>query len=143
MQKQTSSVAVLGAISATTLLVLLLGCEHEESTAPAPFVTGVTNAQAPDDDSAVIDTLASAACDREQRCFESGASGRRFDSRDLCMARIRQMMANDLGTDQCAKGFEQTGLEHCASSISNEECTHPLDTLSRMDDCRPWSICVR
>jgi hypothetical protein len=59
------------------------------------------------------------------------------------MVRIRQMMANDLSTYDCAKGFAQTGLEHCASTISNEECTHPLDTLSRMDDCRPWSICIR
>ncbi len=133
----------LGALSATTVLVLLLGCEHEESTAPAPFVRGVTNAQAPAVDSAVVDQLASAACDREQRCFESGPSGQRFASRHDCMGHLRQMVANDLSTYDCAKGFERKGLEHCASTISNEECSHPLDTLSRKDDCRPQSICLR
>ncbi len=127
----------LGAISATTLLVLL-GCEHEQSPAK-----GVTNSQAPDVDTAVVDQLASAACDREQRCFESGPSGRRFASRDDCMAHLRQTMASDLSTYGCAKGFDQKGLEHCTSTISNEQCIHPLDTLSRKDDCRPWSICNR
>jgi hypothetical protein len=134
---------LLGALSATTVLVLLLGCEHEESTAPARFVPGVTNPQAPDVDSAVVDQLASAACDREQRCFESGPSGQRFASRDDCMGHLRQMMTNDLSTYDCAKGFEHKGLEHCASTISSEECTHPLDTLSRKDDCRPRSICIQ
>ncbi len=133
----------LVAISSTTLLALLLGCEHHESTAPAPNVPGGTNAQAPGVDSTVVDQLASAACDREERCFESGPSGRRFASRDDCMVHLRQMMANDLSTYECAKGFDRQGLEHCESTISNEQCIHPLDTLSRKDDCRQSSICLR
>ncbi len=130
-----NTLRTLGALSATTLLVLL-GCEHEHGT-----TTGVSNPQAPEVDHFVVDQLASAACDREQRCFESGPSSRRFASRDDCMAHLRQTMANDLSAYGCAKGFEPTGLEHCESTISNEQCLHPLDTLSRKDDCRPASIC--
>ncbi len=133
----------LCAVAASTALVLILGCEHEESTAPAPVTPGVTNMQGPDVESTVVDELAKAGCDREQRCFESGPPGRRFATRDECMGNLRQMMANDLSTYDCAKGFSRSGLDHCTSTIFNEQCIHPLDTLSRKDDCRPWSICVQ
>jgi len=133
----------LCAIAASTALVLVLGCEHEESTAPAPVTPGVTNMQGPDVESAVVDELAKAGCDREQRCFESGPPGRRFATRDECMGNLRQMMANDLSTYDCAKGFSREGLDHCTSTIFNEQCIHPLDTLSRKDACRPRSICIQ
>jgi hypothetical protein len=130
------------AVSASTLLVVLLGCEHQEGTAPVPYSPGVTNMQ-PDVDSAVVVQLATAACDREQRCFESGPQGRNFASRDDCMAHMRQKMANDLSAYDCANGVARAGLDHCASIISNEECNHPLVAPSQHEGCHASDFCIK
>ncbi len=103
--------------------------------------TGVTNAQN-GADSAVVDRLATARCDREQTCNNIGAAAK-YASRDVCMNQMRGSLANDLNGYNCPRGIDRAQLDSCMSSIKSEECSHPLDTLSRIDKCRTTALCMK
>jgi uncharacterized protein DUF6184 len=121
----------------TTALLAACGGANQ---GPAVYGTGVTNAQS--SDSAVVSKLATARCDREQGCNNVGA-GQKYASHDVCMDQMRGSLANDLNAYDCRGGIDEDQLARCMTAIRNEECSHPLDTISRMDKCRTGALCLK
>jgi len=121
---------------ATGLLVACGGATQE----PAVAGTGVTNPQKAD--STVVSRLSAARCDREQGCSNVGA-GKKYASRDVCMDQMRGSLANDLNAYECPHGIDEGQLDRCMTAIRSEECSHPLDTISRMDKCRTGALCMK
>jgi hypothetical protein len=118
----------------------LVACGGSNREPVAASGTGVTNAQ--NADSAIVGKLAAARCDREQSCNNVGA-GAKFVSRDVCMDDMRGSLANDLNTYNCPRGIDEGQLDRCMTAIRNEECGHPLDTITRMDKCRTGTLCLK
>ena len=118
---------------------LLIACG---GTKPEPVVsgTGVTSAQTVD--SAVVSKLSAARCDREQSCKNVGP-GQNYVSRDVCLDQMRGSLANDLNAYDCPRGIDESQLDRCMAAIRSEECSHPLDTISRMEKCRTGALCMK
>jgi hypothetical protein len=118
---------------------LLIACG---GTNPEPVVsgTGVTSAQTAD--SAVVSKLSAARCDREQSCKNVGPN-QKYVSRDVCLDQMRGSLANDLNAYECPRGIDESQLERCMAAIRSEECSHPLDTISRMEKCRTGALCLK
>jgi hypothetical protein len=128
---------IFGLSLATTGLLVACGGANQESAVPG---TGVTSAQKAD--SAVVGKLAAARCDREQGCNNIGAR-QKYLSREVCMEQMRGSLANDLNAYECPRGIDEGRLDRCLTAIRSEECSHPLDTLTRMDKCRTGSLCMK
>jgi hypothetical protein len=119
---------------------LLLACGHEGPPAKGTeSQTSVTGSQSYD--SAIVDRLATARCDREQECKNVGP-GEKFASRAVCMDQLRGKMANDLNPHDCPRGLDREAIDRCMAAIKGEECGHPFDTLKRYQNCRTGALCM-
>ena len=85
--------------------------------------------------------IASARCEREQRCDNIG-NDKKFATEDVCVDKIRSEWANDLNAYECPNGVVQKELDECLTAIRAEECSSPFDTLSRISECRAGQICA-
>jgi len=56
---------------------------------------------------------------------------------------MRGGLANDLNAYECPRGIDQSQLDQCMTAIRNEECSRPLDTISRMEKCRTGALCMK
>jgi hypothetical protein len=148
LQSTMKTFQTIGALS--MMMGLLFACEHtENSTTAAPGTNavradpvGATNTQAVGADAAIVEKLSTARCDREQSCNNIGG-GQKYVSREVCMQQMRGSLANDLNTYDCPHGIDRGQLEHCMLAIKNEECSNPLDTITRMQDCRTGALCMK
>ena len=90
---------------------------------------------------AAIDQLASARCERETRCNNVGA-GKRWASRDACVADLQRDTRDDLSAGECPAGVDRAELNECLAEIRNNNCNDPLDTLERVVACRSSDMCL-
>ena len=129
------------------MLGLLVACGGSNgpavtgSAAVPETPVGATNAQK-NVDASIVSQLAYARCERERTCNNVGP-GDKYVSHDVCMDQMRGSLANDLNAYDCPRGIDRDALERCSAAIRVEECSHPLDTLSRMEKCRTAAICMR
>ena len=127
------------------LTVPLFACEGPDratSVAASPAnPSGVANTQAGADD-AIVGELATARCQREAACNNIGG-GQKYASNDVCMNQMRGSLANDLNAYNCSGGIARVALDHCMAAIKAEECSHPVDTLTRIDKCRTGNLCIK
>ncbi len=128
-----------GASLLTTGLLVACGGSNTNQE-PAVSGTGVMSAQKVD--SSVVDKLSAARCDREQSCSNVGA-GQKYASRTVCMDQMRGGLANDLNAYECPRGIDEAQLGDCVTAIRAEECSHPFDTISRMEKCRTGALCMK
>jgi hypothetical protein len=135
-------------IAGISLLALLIACDRgggeNSGNGPSGAATGqsgVTNPQAAVD-TTTVGQLASARCDREVSCNNVGG-GQKYASRQVCMDKLRGQIANDLNSYTCPGGFDSAGLSQCMAAIKNDECSHPFDTLKRIDKCRTDALCAK
>ncbi|HEV8246317.1 MAG TPA: DUF6184 family natural product biosynthesis lipoprotein [Polyangiaceae bacterium] len=83
--------------------------------------------------------IATARCDREQRCNQIGA-GAKYSSRQHCMNVMGPKAADDVG--DCRLGVDQKDLRECLDVISNEDCNAPLGELDRVIQCQADNLCL-
>jgi hypothetical protein len=128
---------------------LLIACEHEDSSgARSPIggtdvtSSGATNVQANSADASIVDQLAMARCERERSCNNVG-DGHKYASTQVCMDQMRGDIGNDLNAYKCPRGIDRSRIDHCTAAIKNEECDHPLDTITRLEKCRTNSLCMK
>jgi len=140
-----------GALSLSLLAAgFLSACDHtdrRDAVAPGTNVVegtqvGATNGQASAADAEIVQELAAARCDRERSCNNVGG-GQKYASANVCMEQMRGSIANDLNTYNCPRGIDRAEVDHCVAAIKNEECSHPLDTITRMEKCRTARMCVK
>ncbi|MGA7123092.1 MAG: DUF6184 family natural product biosynthesis lipoprotein [Polyangiaceae bacterium] len=103
---------------------------------------GATSGQASTADAEIVQELAAARCDRERSCNNVGG-GQKYASPNVCMDQMRGSIANDLNTYNCPHGIDRNEVDHCVAAIKNEECSHPLDTITRMEKCRTDRMCLK
>jgi Family of unknown function (DUF6184) len=128
----------MGALAVTTTgLLVACGGSNQDANYPAP---GVANSQAAD--KAVVDHLASARCEREKTCNNVGPD-QKYASHSVCMDQMRGNLANDLNAYNCPRGIDMVALDGCMQAIRSEECSHPMDTLTRVDKCRTGALCLK
>jgi hypothetical protein len=132
--------SIYAALTATALVIACGTQESEPVTNTAADQTTVTSQNRAD--SSVVDRLAGARCDQEQRCNNVG-DGQKFTTREVCMEQMRGSIGNDLNAYNCPRGLDRAGLDRCTMAISSEECGHPFDTLMRRDKCRDAAICLK
>ncbi|MGA3122965.1 MAG: DUF6184 family natural product biosynthesis lipoprotein [Polyangiaceae bacterium] len=120
-----------------------LGCEHTDDRNGAASAPQPTTAQARSVDGATVDRLSSARCDREQDCNNIG-DGKKYASRQVCTDQFHGSIANDLNSYKCPGGLDPAAVQRCLAAIGNEECgVHPLESLTRIDDCRSGAMCLK
>jgi hypothetical protein len=129
-------------LATTTFLLACGGANQDASTSASPGTARAGVASAQRADTAIVNQLATARCDREQTCNNVGASAK-YASRDVCMDQMRGSLANDLNAYDCPRGIDSAQIDRCMAAIRNEECSHPLDTLSRIEHCRTGALCLK
>jgi hypothetical protein len=150
LQSNMNTMQTMGALSIA--MGLLFACEHTDSgnaasAAPGTNTSrgdqvGATSPQAAGADAAIVEQVSAARCDREQSCNNIGG-GQKYVSRNVCMDQMRGSIANDLNTYNCPRGIDRDEVEHCMLAIKNEECSHPLDTITRIQKCRTGALCMK
>jgi hypothetical protein len=134
--------------AAASATIVALGCGHTDdrnvtTSANPPRSIGATNAQPRWDDALSVDRLSSARCDREQACDNVGG-GKKYASRRVCIDQMRGSIGNDINSYKCPGGIDAVAAQRCQSAIGNEECgAHPVETLTRIDDCRAGAMCLK
>jgi hypothetical protein len=137
----------LGFFATTAVLACAEGTQSSGARTPETPVAGseapagVTQAQNAVDER-VADKLASARCDREQKCDQIG-QGRKYATREVCQTQLRSDTMSDLNAKNCPRGLDQGAVDHCLSAIQAEPCTLSVDTFARIADCRAGAICMK
>jgi hypothetical protein len=90
--------------------------------------------------SSVVDGIARARCEREQRCGNVGP-GRKWPALEDCTRQITSDWRDELNAFECTGGIVEEELDECMGEIRNEDCASPLDTLGRIVACRASDIC--
>ncbi|MGO8992004.1 MAG: DUF6184 family natural product biosynthesis lipoprotein [Polyangiaceae bacterium] len=133
----------------TTLAVLLVlvpalsaACDHDSNPpASAPLTTsGVVAAQPVSDHD--VEVISKERCDREDRCSNIGVN-RKYATREVCVEQTRADNLNALTNAACPYGIDPARLQMCLSSIRDEHCNNPFDTLSRYTACTKTTLCPR
>jgi hypothetical protein len=140
--RNASACAVAAGVALATAAV---GCERNPTYPQAVSGTGpsegVTNAQNAATER-VVDRLAYARCDHEQMCNNIG-NGRKYATRDVCMDQVRGNANNDLNAYNCPRGINRGAFNACISALRSGQCNFSLDTISRENDCRSGTLCMR
>ena len=89
----------------------------------------------------VVEGLARARCEREQRCNNIGFE-KSYSTLDACLTKIATDWRDELNRYECPGGFEQKELDECMREIRSEDCSRPFDTLERIVACRSGDICI-
>jgi hypothetical protein len=89
----------------------------------------------------VVEGIANARCEREQRCGNIGADKGHL-SLDACRNKIAMDWKDDLNRYECPGGIVQRELDECLQEIRNEDCNNPFDKLERVIACRVSDICI-
>lgn len=87
-----------------------------------------------------LDGIATARCEREQRCNNVG-SGKRYESLGACRAAVRASFADDINPSDCRAGIDRGELRECMQEVRSESCGNPVDTLERVVACRTSDLC--
>jgi hypothetical protein len=87
-----------------------------------------------------VRSIATARCEREQRCGNIGADEDYATTQD-CESTIASEWEEELNKYECPNGIVEAELEECLSDIRSEACGNPLDTLSRLVSCNDSDIC--
>ena len=103
-----------------------------ESASPA-----AARAEARDAATAIV----SMRCEREMHCDNVGES-KKYSSAQDCSDRIRSDWKDALNARHCPNGVNDAELDECLAKIRGEDCSSPLDTLSRLSECTRGQICL-
>lgn len=125
-------------LTISTLAASAVGaCSHNDRPATHAQMASARSQKA----KSAVNDIVNARCDLEQRCSNI-ASGKKYDSRDMCESKLQGATADDLNTKDCPHGVDQGKLSTCLSDIRAESCGNPLDSLSRWNACRTGQICL-
>jgi uncharacterized protein DUF6184 len=114
----------------------LLGACSSNPPATTPAMQRAARTQT----AAATASLAQARCEREQRCNDIGEN-KKYSSNEDCLTRVRNDWRGDLNAKECPAGVNQVRLDQCLTSVKQEECGHPFETLDRLATCRSGAMC--
>jgi len=135
---------------ATALLtagsLILIACAQNPSASAPAFPgsrpsTGVTEAQN-QADTRVVDQIASARCDHEDKCGNIGA-GKKYEKRELCKEAMRGKTAPELTAYKCPLGIDQKQLDACFKQLREQSCSFSLAHLFSANECSESALCIK
>jgi hypothetical protein len=109
--------------------------ENRRADAPGGTMTAASGTHS------AAEQIASARCEREQKCGNIGADKTYSSSQD-CLARIRADWQDDLNARECPGGVNVHELNECLDQVRAEACGNPFDKLARMTECTQGQICI-
>jgi hypothetical protein len=118
---------------------ITLGAGCGKSDRPAESAMAAESATT--EGGSATESIAEARCARESRCDNVGAD-KKYSSMEDCIIRIRADWKDELSTRECKSGVNETALNACLSSVREEECSSPFDTLERVQACTTGKICA-
>lgn len=89
---------------------------------------------------AAVSSIASARCEREQRCDNFG-EGRKYADAAECRTKLTADVQDDLSGKDCPGGINDKELQECLSEIRSEDCNNPIDKLEVVAACRESDLC--
>lgn len=87
-----------------------------------------------------IARLASAKCDRQQRCNNVGP-GEAYESRAQCEVVMRGKLTDDIHYRDCRGGIDDENLEECVDALREESCVNVFEKVSSHAKCRVSKLC--
>jgi len=106
---------------------------------PPANPSGVANVQRVDGKSAA-DEISQARCRHALACNEIG-NDRTYPTMNVCEAKNRGDLQNDLQGSSCKAGVDPTRLEACVSALKAEACSGLGSGISRDAACRTGELC--
>jgi hypothetical protein len=123
--------------------VLSVACDHDSTPPPAaPTMTTSGTLAAKPVSPHDVEVITKERCDREERCENIGV-GRKYATRDVCTEQVRSDNMNTLTNAACPYGIDASKLQSCLTTIREERCNNPFDTLSRYGSCTQSALCPR
>jgi len=113
----------------------LAAAREPRSGSGAPNVTRTTTALA-------VSSIATARCDRELKCKNIGTN-KNYLSTDECITKMQNDKRTALNEHECPGGVSDKELAGCLKSIREEDCGNPLDSVSRLANCRSGALCLK
>jgi Family of unknown function (DUF6184) len=113
----------------------VVGCNRDKpAEQPLTPASGTTDAA-----ERTSESIASARCDRAQRCNQIGPA-QRYSDRGHCMNVMRADARQMLG--QCPRGVDEPDVRECLTEISNQDCRSVVDDLEERIACRSDDLCL-
>jgi hypothetical protein len=116
---------------------------HDEQVGEGAGSLGGENATgsgAPGD--MLVGRIAQARCDREVACDRVG-EGKPFKTTEHCMSTLRSRSRADVVAAQCTRGFDNTQVGLCLTSIRQYRCESGLDAVDVIAQCQRSALCVQ
>ena len=115
---------------------LACACGQSYDTRPAT----TTSAGMTADNEHAVRTIAGEQCDRAVRC-ENVGEGKKYASRQQCVADLQHEGDNALRGKECAGGIDHPRLDRCVADIRADRCGNVADHLTRLAACRTGALC--
>ena len=87
--------------------------------------------------------IAVAQCDREARCNNIGRLSAKYASREQCLAAVLSDKTHRTVQQVCPGGVSDVVVSTCLQAIQDEACANRLDSVTRMNACRPEGFCTQ
>jgi hypothetical protein len=113
----------------------LAAAREPRSGNTAPNVSRTTTALA-------VSAIATARCDRELKCKNVGPN-KNYLSTDECVTKMQNDKRTALNEYECPNGVNDKELGSCLKSIREEDCGNPLDSVTRLANCRSGALCMK
>jgi hypothetical protein len=89
-----------------------------------------------------VSSIATARCDRELKCKNIGTN-KTYLSTDECITKMQNDRRTGLNEHECPQGVNDKELASCLRSIREEDCGNPLDSITRLTNCRNGAMCMK
>lgn len=89
----------------------------------------------------LVGRVAQARCDREVACDRVGEK-KAFATTEHCMSTLRERSRADVVAAQCARGFDNTQVGICLTSIRQYRCESALGAVDVIAQCQRSALCV-
>lgn len=140
-EESTANVVEQPVVEATTTTTVVTAETDAGPEAGAAVVGVLVTTIATTGNADIVNGIAQARCQREQRCGNIGTD-EDYKSLDDCLTKIATEWRDDLNLYECPGGVDQKELAECVEEIQNEDCNNPFDSLGRIVACRSSDLCL-
>jgi hypothetical protein len=89
----------------------------------------------------LVGRIAQARCDREVACDRVG-EGKPYKTTEQCTTSVRPRSRADVVAAQCSRGFDNTQVALCLTSIRQHRCESGLGAVDVLPHCQRSALCV-
>jgi len=87
-------------------------------------------------------SVSTAQCDRELRCKNIGTN-KKYLTTEECVTKLQNDKRTSINPEACPQGVNENHLADCLKAIREEDCGNPLDSVTRLTQCRSGTLCLK